>query len=438
MRKREKNRPVRSGILRVAKIILLSLLVLPASPVVAQGNDKAVVKAAAVELTVVNAGAAYGNLTLPTEIKGAMVSWSSTNEKIITSSGEVTRPKDHDVSVVLRATITKGKATASKDIAVQVRKAFRKAANEAYLFVHFTFTEEKIHFSLSKGNTALDWQELNNGQPVFSSTIGTSGLRDPYIVRSPEGDIFYLMATDLKWFKGEKGPDRKRYIQVWESNDLVNWSAQRDVLVSPPNVQNTYAPEAVWDESIGAYTVFWTSKLDSNKYYTPMYATTRDFVTFTEAQIWQPNEWRIDCTVKKVGDWWYRFTKSIDKAHNNCHDIVMERSKNLRALRDQWETVASCIGAKAGIPETEAPLVFQSNPGDLNGDYYYLWMEKWIPTKTYVALRTKSFENPNWEVVPVNFPDPLPKHGVILPITAAEAMALKAAYPTVKPTNTVP
>jgi hypothetical protein len=47
-------------------------------------------------------------------------------------------------------------------------------------------------------------------------------------------------------------------------------------------------------------------------------------------------------------------------------------------------------------------------------------------------MDTKSLENPKWEVVPVNFPNPLPKHGAILPITAAEAKALKAAYPTNK------
>jgi hypothetical protein len=404
-------------------------------PVEAQTDDLSSVKLVAAELAVVNAEAAYGNLTLPTNINGATITWSSEKEKLVSASGEVTRPKGRDAKVVLHATITKGTATATRDIKVRVVKAFRKAEDKAYLFVHFTFKEEKIHFSLSKGNNALDWQELNNGKPIFISTIGTTGLRDPYIVRSPEGDTFYLMATDLKWFSQDKGPDRKRYIQVWESHDLVNWSAQRDVLVSPPDVQNTYAPEAVWDESIGAYVVFWTSKIGSNDYHTPMYATTRDFVTFTEAQIWQPGEWRIDSTVKQVGDWYYRFTKSIDKAHDNCHDIVEERSKNLRAPLNEWETVDYCIGAKAGIPETEAPLVFKSNPGDVNGDYYYLWIEKWIPNKTYVALRTKSFENPKWEVVPVKFPDPLPKHGVILPITAAEAKALTDAYPTVKITN---
>jgi hypothetical protein len=422
----------------LAGVLLLAVpVVAQQAPAVAQVDDQSAVKAAANELTVVNADAAYGNLTLPTSLNGATVTWASANEKLVTASGVVNRPKGRDAKVILRATVKKGTAKATKDIPVRVVKAFEKAADKAYLFVHFTFSDEKIYFSLSKENNALDWRELNNGKPVFASTIGTTGLRDPYIVRSPDGDTFYLMATDLKWFSKDKGPDRKRYIQVWESHDLVHWSAQRDVLVSPENVQNTYAPEAVWDESIGAYVVFWTSKLGTNSYYTPMYATTRDFVTFTEAQIWQPNEWRIDATVTKVGDWYYRFTKSIDKAHNNCHDIVEERSKNLRALRDQWETVESCIGATAGLPETEAPLVFKANPSDVNGDYYYLWMEKWIPTKTYVALRTKSLEAPKWEVVPVNFPNPLPKHGAILTITAAEAKALAAAYPTVKPTEPV-
>ncbi|MGQ7947304.1 immunoglobulin-like domain-containing protein [Flavobacterium sp. WC2509] len=426
--------------IRLKKIILVKLVLLFAVPILAQespADNLSVVKMAVTELNIVNAEAAYGNLTLPNSINGTTVTWSSNNEKIVTASGELNRPKRRDAEVVLHATIKKGEATAYKDITVHVVKAFKKAVNQAYLFVHFTFTEEKIHFSLSKGNNVLDWQELNNGKPVFSSILGTTGLRDPYIVRSPDGDTFYLMATDLKWFSKDKGPDRKRYIQVWESHDLVNWSAQRDVLVSPPNVQNTYAPEAVWDDSIGAYVVFWTSKLDNNSYYTPMYATTRDFMTFTEAQIWQADEWRIDSTVKKVGDYYYRFTKSIDKAHNNCHDIVEERSTNLRAPRNQWETVDYCIGAKAGLPETEAPLVFKSNPSDVNGDYYYLWMEKWKPNKTYVALRTKSFENPKWEVVPINFPTPLPKHGVILPITKGEAKVLTDAYPTVKKVESV-
>lgn len=327
---------------------------------------------------------------------------------------------------LLIQTATSVHAEETKDINESgVVKTHNNAKFEAYLFVHFSFKDEKIYFSLSNGNTALDWQALNDGKPLFSSIIGTKGLRDPYIVRSPNGDTFYLMATDLKWFEGEKGPDRKRYIQVWESHDLVNWSDQRDVLVSPPDVQCTYAPEAVWDESISAYVVFWTSKIGTNNYYTPMYATTRDFKTFTEAQIWQPGQWRIDSSIQKDGDWYYRFTKLNNKI---CNDIILERSKILRDPLDKWEIVDQCIGKNAGINESEAPLTFKSNPGDIDGDFYYMWMETWKPAKTYVALRTKSLSKPIWEVVSVKFPDPLPKHGVILPITAAEAKALKNAY----------
>ncbi|MDK6076046.1 glycoside hydrolase family 43 protein [Massilia varians] len=426
----------------IANAALLAVLTLPAAALItgqdvalhptgtSQVDDQAAVKAAANALAVVNSAAAYGNLTLPTTFEGATVTWSSTNEKLVTATGEVTRPKERDAHVVLRATLKRGAAQATKDIQVRVVKAFVKASYEAYLFAHFLFDEENIHFSLSQGNNALDWTSLNGGKAVFKSSLGTTGLRDPYIVRSPDGDTFYLMATDLRWFKGHKGPDRKRYIQVWESHDLVNWSEQRDVLVAPADVQNTYAPEATWDDSIGAYVVYWTSKIGNSKEFTPMYATTRDFVTFTEAQVWQPGEWRIDSTVQKVGDWYHRFTKSIDKANGNCHDAVHEKSKSLRAPREQWQTVQSCVGARAGLPETEAPLTFKANPGDVNGDYFYLWLERWIPNKSYVALRSKRIDQPQWEVVPVNFPDPRPKHGVILPITAAEAKALAARYPS--------
>jgi Glycosyl hydrolases family 43 len=394
--------------------------------------DRLAVKQATAKLAVVNAEAVYGHLTLPARIDDAAITWTSGNKKLVADTGEVTRPKTRDTRVVLRATITQGVATAFKEIPVNVIKASKKGAFEAYLFVHFTFTKEQIHFSLSNGNNILDWRELNNGKPVFISKIGTTGLRDPFIVRSPAGDTFYLMATDLRWFEGEpKGPDRKRYIQVWESHDLVNWSAQRDVLVSPPNAQNTYAPEACWDESIGAYVVFWTSKLGKKTYHTPLYATTRDFVTFSEAKVWQPGEWRIDSTVTKVGDWYHRFTKANSKAYR-CRDIIHEKSKNLRAPLDQWKTVDHHVGAKAGTDKSEAPIIIKANPGDVHGDYYYLWIERWIPNKTYVALRGKSLGKPRWEPVPVKFPTPLPKHGSILPITAAEAKALAAAYPSGK------
>lgn len=61
------------------------------------------------------------------------------------------------------------------------------AAYEGYMFAYFTGNDiagEKIYFAASNGNNALDWTELNGGQPALTSTKGTKGLRDPFIIRS--------------------------------------------------------------------------------------------------------------------------------------------------------------------------------------------------------------------------------------------------------------
>ena len=60
------------------------------------------------------------------------------------------------------------------------------AVNEGYVFAYFkdnSLAGEKIFLAASKGNNALDWQELNDGNPVLTSTEGTKGLRDPFLIR---------------------------------------------------------------------------------------------------------------------------------------------------------------------------------------------------------------------------------------------------------------
>src|SRR5690606_40785368 len=102
------------------------------------------------------------------------------------------------------------------------------------------------------------------GEPIFTSTQGTEGLRDPFIIRSHEGDKFYMLATDLKiaGLAGGFATAQKSGslgMEVWESTDLVNWSEQRHVQVSTPYAGNTWAPEAYWDDEINRYVVFWAS-----------------------------------------------------------------------------------------------------------------------------------------------------------------------------------
>ena len=76
------------------------------------------------------------------------------------------------------------------------------------------------------------------------SQLGDQGLRDPFIIRSPDGDTFYMIATDLNWFNRNRDYqiNDSQYIEVFESHDLVNWSPQRHVKVAPDNAGNAFAP----------------------------------------------------------------------------------------------------------------------------------------------------------------------------------------------------
>jgi hypothetical protein len=70
-----------------------------------------------------------------------------------------------------------------------------------YLYIHFkreSVDGEQIHFALSDGNDPLHFDDLNGGKPVLYSTLGECGVRDPHIVRCPDGERFYMIATDLR------------------------------------------------------------------------------------------------------------------------------------------------------------------------------------------------------------------------------------------------
>ncbi|KQP53843.1 family 43 glycosylhydrolase [Agreia sp. Leaf283] len=411
-------------------------------------SDQADVDAAAAALEIAGLDDVRGNLTLPTASNGVATAWSSSNPAVVSNDGVVLRQAS-ETTVVLTATLTKGAATASREFTAQVRAAAPAAEYEGYAFAYFTgnsLAGENIFFAASEGNNALDWRELNGGQPVLTSSQGTKGLRDPFLIRSPEGDTFYLIATDLSIGSGTSWGDSVRtgskYLEVWESNDLKAWSPQRHIKVAPENAGMTWAPEAYYDDTIGSYVVFWASALygdddpghTGNSYHRMMYATTRDFVTFTPAQVWQDQGVsRIDSTVLKEDGTYYRFTKDEGAGGTGCADIIQEKSTELRATLESWSMVDSCIGQKAGTSAVEGPTAFKANPGDINGEKFYLFVDEY-GGRGYIPLETDDIANPDWEVAP-NYDLPAsPRHGTVIPITAAELESLGSG-PTPAPVN---
>ncbi|WYZ33796.1 hypothetical protein EsH8_I_000072 [Colletotrichum jinshuiense] len=396
------------------------------------------VAAALAALTVTNLEDVRGNLHLPTTLDGFTVNWESNASLIISNDGFVQR-QEEDTSVTLTASIDYEGTFQERALVASVRKAAQLDPFQGYAFSYFTGSSiagENIFFAASQGNDALDWTELNGGKPLLTSSYGTKGLRDPFLIRSPEGDTFYLIATDLSIGSGTSWSNAvrigSRYLEVWESHDLKTWSEQRHILVSPPEAGNTWAPEAYYDEELGAYLVFWASSLyeesDVNRtgstYHRMLYATTRDFVTFSETSIWQDAGMsRIDSTVIKSADTYYRFTKDEGASGTGCSDIIQESSASLRATLESWTIIDSCIGKKAGTSAVEGPTSFKSNSDDIHGEKFYLFVDEY-GGRGYIPLETDDISNPNWTVsASYNLPSS-PRHGTVIPVTAAELASL--------------
>ncbi|ADU14324.1 family 43 glycosylhydrolase [Asticcacaulis excentricus] len=361
-----------------------------------------------------------------------------------------------DKTVRLTATVTVAgvkSLTVPIDVTVLAKPKTPQLDTEAYVFAYFVADNikgEQIYFAVSDGNNALKWKDLNNAQPVLESTFGTRGLRDPFIMRSAEGDRFFLLATDLSvgrsgWSKATD--EGSLYLEIWESTDLVNWGKQRHVKVSAPNAGMTWAPEATYDPTIDAYVVYWTSHMFEDAARTrkdtngPQILTsiTRDFRTFTAPQPWfkaadlpdlVKTQGMIDSTVLKDGDHYYRFTKVTDAQGCPSADIMAQRSTSLRATTESgaWEVVDRCIGRKAGTPEVEGPSAFIANKGDTSGFKYYVWVDHYRGIG-YIPLGTNSLETPIKWAYPSDFRLPArPRHGSVLAITAKERDALVAKW----------
>lgn len=339
---------------------------------------------------------------------------------------------------------------------------------------------QQLYSAASIGNDPTSWAAVNDGQAVLRSRTGMHALRDPSIVRSPEGDRFYLVATDLNvdgraygwrgWDWAQSGASR--HIEVWESIDLRTWSEQRHVLVAPEEAGMAFAPEAIWDESIGAYVVYWTSSVYApGTYYTPdrtdprgrfpltrnqtLYSTTRDFVTFTPAQVMcgRPHHGTLDAVIIRddTDGSYHRFVcdrtatgVGVTPYVPGCgsQDIYQERSTAILAPPDDWALVASCITHRTmNTTYAEAPMVVKANPGDVRGPGYYLWADQiWAGSPSGEPLEEQL--HPYWSAdlasgdwTPIDWSrkpaydlaDGVLRHGTVFALTQAEHAALRGA-----------
>jgi sucrose-6-phosphate hydrolase SacC (GH32 family) len=424
-----------------------------------------------------------GNITLPLEVDGAKISWKSSNESVISdkqigkmAAGVVNRQAE-DTHVVLSATIEKNGETFVKEFDVCVKKAYKKLSEDdfgGYLFAHFIGeqeeNQEQIYFALSEDG--LNFKDTNGGKPVICSNVGEKGVRDPYLYRSYEKDRFFLIATDLSiynrggWFQNEQGyydasTTGSSNLVLWESEDLINWGEARLLPVAPENAGMAWAPEMIYYEETGEYIIYFSSSIMNKetkmkeKPNTIFYVTTRDFVHFSDTNIFIDNQTDpdgkareiIDTTLLKIGDTYYSASKDGDNAEKNG-GIRILKTKTLLD-KDSWEKVLnleeigldiSGLGIKAlNNGDLEGPELFVINKKDrVNKDIpeYGIMMDRFQADLGYLPLITTDIEDKtnsknSWKVLgkdEYSFDKLKKRHGTILNITYEEVKRIKENF----------
>lgn len=399
------------------------------------------------------------NLTLPStgSVSGAPLTWHSSDTSVITDAadgaieaGVVARPRGGDREITLTATT----GSESRDFRVRVLAAPATITTTDYVFAHFTnneesHTDEQIYFATSADGLA--WTDTrDSGRPLLTSTVGDLGVRDPYLVRSPDGDTFYLIATNLNihdrggWGSDLSTSGQSTSLVVWESHDLVTWSSPRlaDVASPIPDAGMAWAPEAFWDATAELYYVYWaTAPMDQSGSFrsgkSKIYiSTTRDFVTFTDPQPWIERDEHsvIDTTMFQVGDSYYRASADAQ--------ITLEKSDSVLGQWSEVGTLRSILqDDKYDRRNFEGPELFSYNAEDVpkvkgKAMPYGLMADHpnggdaSVP-EGYVPFFTSdpgSSTISDWAQAPaIDFGSLKKRHGSILPVTAAERAALEAA-----------
>ncbi len=312
----------------------------------------------------------------------------------------------------------------------------------AYIFAHFkekvTPDGEQVYFALSKDG--YNWEAVNGGEPVLTSTLGDCGVRDFCIARTKD-DKFVILATDLglaRHFNGKYrgswdviNQEGSPYMALWKSDDLVHWSDEKLVRVVDDTYGCAWAPDIIFDEHKGKYLVHWSSvkKGDKDRNMAIYCAYTSDFENYSDAVLFAKKEGTqvIDSNIVYADDWYYRFIK-WNKPDGH---IYLERSRELMPEDGaKWEPMPAfdeeMFKLEAG--QYEAPTCFKMADGKwcVMLDFYGTSIKE---DQGYVPFVAEDISTGRFVRSDAKFSFPYGfKHGTVLPITDEEYDRVKSHF----------
>lgn len=296
----------------------------------------------------------------------------------------------------------------------------------AYLFVYFTGNskdEEQIRFALS--DDGYNFKALNQDKPVVSSAniSLTGGVRDPHILRAADGKTFYMVVTDMV---SAKGWDSNRGMVLLKSTNLVDWTSTAiNIPTAFPgefgDVLRVWAPQTIYDPSVGKYMVYFSIlKTGAGEYDKIYYCyANKDFTALETAPkqlFFNPDKSAcIDGDIVNAYGKYHMFYKT-EGSEKGIRKAVADK------LTGEWKTIP-------GVMQQTTSPVEGAGVFKLNNSNDWVLMYDMYTSGRYQFTKSQDLEH--FKVidheVSMNFH---PRHGTVLPITAAEADRLQAKWLT--------
>ncbi|TWR25696.1 family 43 glycosylhydrolase [Mucilaginibacter pallidiroseus] len=305
----------------------------------------------------------------------------------------------------------------------------KKQPYAGYLFTYFNgegSQQEAIRFALSKDG--YHFNAINQNKPIIVPATGSSsgGVRDPHILRAEDGKTFYMVATDMNSVKN--GWEANHAMVLMQSTDLINW---RKTVVNIPqtfkkfaDVNRVWAPQTIYDSQAGKYMIYWSMRFGKGPdviYYS--YAN-KDFTgleTEPRQLFFEPNNGAcIDADIVVKDGKYHLFYKTESDG------------LGIRIAKSDKLTSGYVTNGKF-IQQTKDPVEGASTFKLNDGSGYILMYDVYTKGR-YQFTKTTDLEN--FKVVDQEVTmDFKPRHGTVIPITAAEMQRLQKHFSNVPKTK---
>lgn len=316
----------------------------------------------------------------------------------------------------------------------------------AYLMAYFKDQDHALHFAVSKDG--YSFTDVNDGKPVLSGhdIAEQHGIRDPYIMRGPDG-AFYMAMTDLhinakqeglretEWERpfADYGWGNNRSLIFMKSFDLLHWTHTivhvDELAPSMKDIGVAWAPEVIYDDKAGKLMVYFTTR-QRNETLHMVYAYTNSAFDRLETepkplfQYPKPKVASLDGDITRVGNKYHLFY------------AINEEPGQLRHAVSDHLTGGYVYDPKQIDPETvstEAPTIWRRHGTDRYVLMYDVFGAKPVnamgfsETTDFVHFRDLGhFNAPNSPMKATNFTQA--KHGAVTAISPAEAQRLMAYF----------